>query len=146
MRYGYFALLPLLALAGCSSSTQSKTGTSTTQTRAANRVSPSANPVAKYIELVGMRINERRPGTLQVRFAVVNHSDADVGNLEMNVSLRPTTAKPGDPALATFKARVEGLGPEELKEVTVDVPTKLRAYELPDWQFLATDFEITEPK
>ena len=28
----------------------------------------------------------------------------------------------------------------------MDVPTKLRVYELPDWQFLKADFEITEPK
>ncbi len=141
----YLTLFSLCVLAGCSS-TQSKTGTSTTQTRASNRVSSSSNPVAKYIELVGVRITETKPGTLQVKFAVVNHSDADVGNIEMNVNLRPTTAKPEDPPLASFKARVDGLGPEDLKEVTVDVPTKLRAYELPDWQFLTTDFEITEPK
>jgi hypothetical protein len=27
-----------------------------------------------------------------------------------------------------------------------EVPTKMRVYELPDWQFLKADFEITEPK
>jgi hypothetical protein len=30
--------------------------------------------------------------------------------------------------------------------VVVDVPTKLRVYELPDWQFLKPDFVLTEPK
>ena len=33
-----------------------------------------------------------------------------------------------------------------MKPVSVDVPTKLRVYELPDWQFLRADFDLTEPK
>ena len=107
---------------------------------------PSKNPAAKYIELVGFRVNERGPGKLEIRFAVVNHSEADLGDLVLDVNLRTTNAKPGDPALCSFAAKVGSLGPEELKPVTVLVPTKLRVYELPDWQFLKADFQITEPK
>jgi hypothetical protein len=33
-----------------------------------------------------------------------------------------------------------------LKDVKAEIPTKLRVYELPDWQFLKADFEITDPK
>jgi hypothetical protein len=40
---------------------------------------------------------------------------------------------------------VASLGPQENKDVTVTVPTKLRLYELPDWQFLRAQFEITSP-
>jgi len=145
MRYCGPILLLTLALSSCSSSSTSKAGTPTTQIQPPQRVSPSSNPVAKYIELSGFRIGEKA-GKLEVKFAVTNHSDADVGNIVMNVSLRPTTAKPTDPALATFTAHVDGLGPEELKEVSADIPTKLRAYELPDWQFLTYDFQIIEPK
>ena len=46
----------------------------------------------------------------------------------------------------TFPASVSKLGPSDLKDVTIDVPTKLRVYELPDWQFLKADFQITEPQ
>ncbi|HEX5229639.1 MAG TPA: hypothetical protein VFW44_18130 [Bryobacteraceae bacterium] len=141
----YCGIVVLVLLAGCSSSTPSKSGTPTTQIQPPQRVAPSSNPVAKYIELSGFRIGEKA-GKLEVKFAVTNHSDADVGNIVMNVSLRPTTAKASDPPLATFTAKVDGLGPEELKEVTADIPTKLRAYELPDWQFLTYDFQIIEPK
>lgn len=104
----------------------------------------TSNPIAKYIELVGFRINETSPGHLEVRFGVVNHSEADLGNVKITVNLTTTAAKPGEPPLITFPAVVK-LGPSELKDVTVDVPTKLRVYELPDWQFLKADFEITEP-
>jgi len=134
-----------LALAGCSSSPAAKTTTSTSQPQP-QRIAPSSNPVAKYIEVTGFRINEKGPGKLQIRFAVVNHSDADIGNIVMGVNLRPTTSKSDEPPLATFNVRVDGLGPEDLKEVNAEVPTKLRVYELPDWQFIRADFQITEPK
>lgn len=133
------------ALAGCSSAPPPSKA-ATPKMTAPERVPATSNPVAKYIELTGFRITEKGPGKLQVQFAAVNHSDADVGNIALTVNLRATNAKPGDPPLATFNARVEGLGPEDLKQVNVMVPTKLRVYELPDWQFLKADFEITEPK
>jgi len=106
----------------------------------------TSNPVAKYLELVGFRINERKPGELQIQFGVANHSEADIGDVKMIVNLGTTAAKPGDPPIITFPASVSKLGPSELKDVTVDVPTKLRVYELPDWQFLKADFQITEPQ
>ena len=81
-----------------------------------------------------------------VQFGIVNHSEADVGDVKMTVNLSTTAAKPGDPPLISFPAEVSKLGPSELKDVTVEVPTKMRVYELPDWQFLKADFEITEPK
>lgn len=134
-----------LALTGCSSPSPTPSTKSTAQPPA-QRVAPSSNPVAKYLEVTGFRISEKGPGKLQVRFAVINHSDADIGNIAMTVNLRPSTAKPDEPPFATFNARIDGLGPEDLKEATVDVPTKLRVYELPDWQYIRSDFQITEPK
>ncbi len=106
----------------------------------------TSNPVAKYVELVGFRINEKSPGHLEIQFGVVNHSEADIGDLKLTVNIGTTAAKPGDPPLMSFPATVTKLGPTELKDVTVQVPTKLRVYELPDWQFLKADFQITEPQ
>jgi hypothetical protein len=62
------------------------------------------------------------------------------------VNLGTIAAKPGEPPLITFPAKVSSLGPSDMKSVTVEVPTKLRVYELPDWQFLKVDFQITEPQ
>jgi hypothetical protein len=105
-----------------------------------------SNPIAKYIEVVGLRVTEKSPGHLVVQFGVVNHSEADVGDVKLTVNLGTTAAKPGEPPLITFPVQVSRLGPSELKDATVEVPTKLRVYELPDWQFLKADFEIIEPK
>ncbi|MBZ5612107.1 MAG: hypothetical protein LAP38_27935 [Acidobacteriia bacterium] len=108
--------------------------------------SNTSNPLAKYVELVGFRINEKSTGKLEVQFGVVNHSEADIGDLKLNVTLGTTAAKPGDPPLISFSAKVASFGPSDLKNVTVEVPTKLRVYELPDWQFLKAEFQITEPQ
>jgi hypothetical protein len=141
------SLLVLAAcLAGCSSSSADK------QTKPANTIpahttaSNSSSPVAKYIELVGFRINEKSPGKLEVQFGVVNHSEADIGDLKMTIHLGTTAAKPDDPPLISFPAKVSNVGPSDMKNVAIEVPTKLRVYELPDWQFLKADFQITEPQ
>ncbi len=77
----------------------------------------TSNPVAKYLELVGFRINERKPGQLQIQFGVANHSEADIGDVKMTVNLGTTAAKPGEPPIITFPASVSKLGPSELKDV-----------------------------
>ena len=42
-------------------------------------------------------------------------------------------------------AKVPSLGPLEIKDISAKVTTKLRIYELPDWQFMRADFDITSP-
>jgi hypothetical protein len=140
-----FAIFCLLAafLSACSSPAAKEVAKEPPPART-NR-SKSSNPAMKYIELVGFRINEKGPGNLQIRFGVANHSEADLGDLTLDVHLRTTTAKPEDAPLCSFTAKVS-IGPEDLKDVTVLVPTKLRVYELPDWQFLTADYQIAEPK
>jgi TRAP-type C4-dicarboxylate transport system substrate-binding protein len=135
-----------LCLAACSSPSSKQTQAAAPAPPAHFTATNTANPVAKYVELVGFRINEKSPGHLQVQFGVVNHSEADLGDVKMTVNLGTTAAKPGDAPLITFAAMVPRVGPSELKDVTVEVPTKLRVYELPDWQFLKADFQITEPQ
>ena len=76
---------------------------------------------------------------------MVNHSEADIGDLSVKVKLVTTAAKPEDPPVAEFEAKVPALGPLEVKDVSGTATTKLRIYELPDWQFLRAQFEITSP-
>ncbi len=138
-----FAVVALVSiLTACSSPPD----TAKSPAPAPKRVAASSNPVARYIELTGLRLGEKGPGKLSVRFGAVNHSDADLGDLVMEVQLSATTAKAGEPPFATFSAKVGPLGPREWKDVDVIVPTKLRVYELPDWQYVKADFQVTEPK
>lgn len=145
MRLGW--LFAVVFLSGCSSSSSSNQQAKSVPAVPAHfTASNTSNPIAKYIELVGFRVTERSKGHLIVQCGVVNHSEADVGDLKMTIHLGTTVAKPGDPPLISFPAQVARLGPSELKDISVEVPTKLRVYELPDWQFLKADFEITAPK
>jgi hypothetical protein len=142
MKMWMIVLAGTLGMVGCSTpGTQAKPAAT-----AGARTSQSSNPFAKYLELVGFRIIEKSPGHLEVRFGVVNHSEADIGEVKMDVNVRTTTAKPDDLPLISFSTTIPSLGPSEMKPVAVDVPTKLRVYELPDWQFLKPDFILTEPK
>jgi hypothetical protein len=137
------SMAAVLILSACSSApTDSAKKTGDTPQ---SRVPGSSNPAAKHLELVGFRITEKTVGKLEIQFGVVNHSDADLGDIALDVALKTTTSKDADPPLVSFKAKV-ALGPQELKAVSVEVPSKLRPYELPDWQFLKVDFRLDEPK
>src|SRR5579884_3044792 len=106
-RFAGFSILALL-LTACSPS-----GTSTAASPAPRpQLTPAANqnPVAKYLELAGFRLDEKGPGTLQIQFVVINHSDADIGNLGLQVNVRAKGGGPKDQPLFTFPATVPDLG------------------------------------
>jgi hypothetical protein len=113
--------------------------------QATDTVITNKHPLAKYLELSGYRIAETAPGKLSIKLAVVNHSEADIGDLTLKIKLVTTAAKPDDPPITEFEAKVPALGPQELKDVTATAATKLRIYELPDWQFIRAAVEITSP-
>lgn len=107
--------------------------------------SNTTHPLAKFIEIAAFRVEEAGQGKLKITFAAVNHSEADISDLGLKVKLTTTAAKPDDPPVAEFDTKLAKLGPLEMKDVSVIVPTKLRIYELPDWQYLRAQFEITSP-
>jgi len=133
------ALLCCVVLVGCSSN--AKPAAAKMDTKAT-----SHHPLAKYVELAGFRLTEASPGKLDVKFAAINHSAADLGDLTVKVQIKTTQAAPADPPVAEFEAKIPSLGPHETKDVVGKAETKLRVYELPDWQFVRADFEITSPQ
>ena len=135
----------ILALVGCSSPSDTTKQTKQTAPMEAVTASNSKHPLAKYVELAGFRVEEGKPGFLKIHFGVINHSDADIGDLGLKVTLTTTAAKPGDEPVSVFDVKVPQLGPEQNVDVSADAPTKLKVYELPDWQFLRATFEITSP-
>ncbi len=135
----------LAALAACSSAPDTKQTKKGPPEPAGAAAAIGKHPLNKYIEVMGFRMAEQGAGKLKITFAVVNHSDADIGDLGLKIKLTTSAAKPDDPPVAEFETKIPSLGPQENKDVTVNVPTKLRIYELPDWQFLRGQFEITSP-
>ncbi len=129
-------LLGLFACVSCSSSSkQVKTATAGPAIPPHFTASNTSNELAKYIELVGLRIRERSPGHLIVQFGIVNHSEGDVGDVKLTVNLSTSAAKPGDPPLITFPAQVSKLGPSELRDVAWKFPPRCASTNCPTGNF-----------
>jgi len=105
-----------------------------------------ASALQKYVEVVGLRLTEEPNKKPQVRFVVVNHSGAEIADLAANVNLWARTAKSDEEAVGTFSFKIASLGPYETKEMSGLLNTKLRVYELPDWQNLVPEIQITSPQ
>jgi hypothetical protein len=103
------------------------------------------HPLAKYVELTGFRLSESGAGKLKIKFVAINHSEADLGDLTVKVRLVTNTFKEGDEPVTVFESKIPSLGPGEVRDVNAAGTTKFKLYELPDWQFLRADFDITEP-
>jgi hypothetical protein len=68
-------------------------------------------------------------------------------DLAGEVTLRPTTAKPGaGNAVGSFTFRLPEIAPLEIRDMTAPLDSKLRVYELPDWEFLRADLKLTTPQ
>ena len=98
-------------------------------------VLPATHKYSKYIEVAGIRIIEenKKPA---LKLLLINHSGAELADVVGKVELKATTAKPEDPAVGAVEVKLPSIGPYESKELSAPLKTTLRAYELPDWQFL----------
>ena len=99
---------------------------------------PDHRDLSKNLEAAGVRIVEenRRP---TIRLMLVNHSSADLADLKGTVLL--TTE--GQKEVAVIPFSLASLGAYETKDISAPLKTKLRAYELPDWQFIKTQVQLT---
>ncbi len=115
-----------------------------TKMTAPGEAAKQAHPFARHLEIAGLRVTETPKQKLQIQMIVINHSSADLPDLNLEVRLRSTKSDPGAEPISTFKVRVPSLGGNASKELKAEASTKLRAYEFPDWQFLQADFDVQE--
>lgn len=123
---------------------KSETATAPVKTEAASAApkGADANPYARYIEVAGIRIVEDEKQQIKATFVVVNHSAADMPSQDLQITLRSSTAKPEDEPVAVVAIKTGPLAANASKDLSVPLKTTLRAYELPDWQFLRTSVEV----
>lgn len=107
------------------------------ETPAGSPTASQTNPVFRNVELTGLRLTEDAKQKPFVQVVVVNHSGADLGDLNAKVNLKAGAKKDQEP-VGTFTLKTS-LGPYESKDVKAPLETKLRVYELPDWQFLRAE-------
>jgi hypothetical protein len=110
-------------------------------TTPAATASGKPNRMARHLEATGVRIVEENKKP-QVRVMLVNHSGAELTQLSGSISLTTTTAKAGAEPIAAFPFTIASIGPYEAREITAPLKTRLRAYEMPDWQFLKAELAL----
>lgn len=107
-----------------------------------NRPSPTApmssDQLAKHLEAVGIRFTEENRRTV-VTMAIVNHSGAEMTDLRGKIRI---LSKDGEKTVSTVDFRMPTLGPYEVRDYSIPLLTTMRAYELPDWQFLKAEIEL----
>jgi len=91
------------------------------------------HPLAKQIEVTGVRLRMPKPGQAEVQMVVVNHSAAEIAGLTMDVVLG---AKGTAKEVAVFSVKVKQLSPFGSAEVSAKAKSELSAIDIPDWQFL----------
>jgi hypothetical protein len=103
-----------------------------------------SNPLQKYVEVVGLRMitENKRP---VAKFVVVNHSNTEIDGLAANVTLWASTSRSEEDSVGSFSFKVPNIGPNESKDLTEPLKTKLKMYELPDWQNATAEIQITSP-
>jgi hypothetical protein len=103
-----------------------------------------SNPLQKYIEVVGIRIVTDKKGQM-AKFVVVNHSGVEMADLAADVTMWASTSRSEEDAVGTFSFKVDSIGANESKEVSAPLKTKLRPFELPDWQNITAEVQLTSP-
>lgn len=105
-----------------------------------------ANAIQRYVEISGVRFVEdpKKKDQILTRFVITNHSDAELDGLAGNVTLWASTHRSEEDNQGSLSFKTD-LKPNESKEVTEPLVTKKKIYELPDWQMVTTDLQITAP-
>lgn len=127
-----------------SSHTESKP--SATVESPAAKPGAATNPIQRNIEVSGLRfdVDPRNKSKIRVKFQVTNHSGMDLSGLAGNVTMWGATRKSEEDAQGTFTFATN-LRPFESKELEAPLTTKFKIYEMPDWQNLNPDVQITAP-
>ena len=102
------------------------------------------NPLQRFIEVAGVRFVQDAKKKTMAKFLVINHSEADFSGLAGNVTIWGRTQKSEEDAEGTFSFTTN-VGPLESKELSAPVNSKLQIYEMPDWQNVTLDLQITAP-
>ena len=99
----------------------------------------TAHPLAKHLEVSGVRIQEASGGKVRIDFNVVNHSSADLPELKLDVRLRT-----GNRDFFVIPVKLPSLGPYASRDMSTTVKTDLKPYELPDWQRVEPRFTVED--
>ena len=111
----------------------------------ASKAAPKPSPYQKFVEVAGVRLYQNAKKQVEARFLLVNHSEGEMSDVAGTVEIRGRTAKEGEEPVGSFTFKGASIGPNESKEMTAKVDTRLKVYELPDWQNVDARLKVTAP-
>jgi hypothetical protein len=139
---GLLAFAGVLAIFGIAYVVMGSHGSSSAAKDAAAR-QQTANPLQKYVEVVGIRLVSGKSGE-EVKFLVVSHSGVEMTDLAANVTLWANTQRSEEDSVGTFTFHVDSIGPNESKELSAPLKTERNASDLPDdWRNITADVQVT---
>ena len=94
--------------------------------------------LSKYVEVTGVRVFANTNNS-EIRYVVVNHSAAELPPFQLMVKLRPKRG----PAVCSFSAGVQGMGPNESREMHTTIRREVHSYDLPEWRDLRVEAHVT---
>ncbi|MBK7926890.1 MAG: hypothetical protein IPJ98_05165 [Bryobacterales bacterium] len=137
---GYLVLLPKMRNGQSAAAPQAAPAITMESPQAAQPVAappaPSSSRLGKYIEVVGIRIVEENKRTM-VKFLIINHAAAELTDVNGMVEIHPSK---GGVMVGRVEVKIPSMEPYESREFNASLNTNLRAYEIPDWQFLRGQF------
>lgn len=136
---GYLVLLPKMRNSGKTAVPTAETPAVTMETPAQQKAAapaPSGSRFGKYVEVVGIRVVEENKKAT-VKFLIVNHAAAELTDVNGTVEIHPTNSQT---MVGRVEVKIPSLAPYESREFSASLNTTLRAYEIPDWQFLRGQF------
>jgi hypothetical protein len=105
-------------------------------------VPSDAHPFGRYVEITGVRVVADPQRHSQLQYLVVNHSNIQITGIALHINVR--SADPSSKApLIQVSAVIPSLGAYESKEIRTDLDTQIRSSEIPDWDHLKVDVQIT---
>lgn len=136
---GYLVLLPKMRNSGKTAVPPDAAPAVALETPADQKAAapaPSGSKFGKYIEVVGIRVVEENKKAV-VKFLVVNHAAAELTDVNGTVEIHPTNSQT---MVGRVEVKIPSIAPYESREFSASLNTTLRAYEIPDWQFLRGRF------
>jgi len=105
-------------------------------------VPSDAHPFGRYVEVTGVRVVADPQRRSQLQYLVVNHSNIQITGILLHINVR--SADPSSKApLIQSSAVIPSLGAYESKEIRTDLDTQFRSSEIPDWDHLKVDVQVS---
>jgi len=101
------------------------------------------HPLARFVEVTGLRISADLNRKSQLQYLVVNHSSVRLADATLKIAVRSAADSSGAPPLFTLSVVVPGLGPYQSKELRTDLDAALRSASIPDWENLRADVQVS---